>query len=249
MKKTDHQPGFEAVAGSPESRLLLLCDHASNHVPAEYHALGLPPAELERHIAYDIGARALTLKLAARFDAHALLTCHSRLLIDPNRGADDPTLIMKLSDGAIVPGNRNITEAERQKRIALFYLPYHTAITKTIDGMLASGITPLIVSLHSFTPFWKGVARPWHVGILWDTDRRIAGMLLDAFRMDTRLIVGDNEPYSGSLEGDTLNTHATKRGLPHALIEVRQDLLSTSDGIDEWVERLTKAITPCVGMA
>ncbi|MFO0990970.1 MAG: N-formylglutamate amidohydrolase [Hyphomicrobiales bacterium] len=224
--------------------MVLLCDHARNTLPPEYGALGLPPAEFKRHIAYDIGAEGVTRGLARRLEATALLTGYSRILIDPNRGLDDPTLIMKLSDGAVVPGNRDIDAAERQRRIERFYLPYHAAITCEIDSLISARIRPILVSIHSFTPAWKNVPRPWHAGILWDRDGRLPRLLLDGLRSDASLVVGDNEPYHGALEGDTLNTHGTKRGLAHALIEIRQDLIADQSGVDEWVDRLALILEP-----
>jgi predicted N-formylglutamate amidohydrolase len=235
---------FTRVDGNQAAGVILLCDHAQNTLPAEYGVLGLPPGEFKRHIAYDIGAEAVTRGLAARLGAMALLTGYSRLLIDPNRGRDDPTLIMKLSDGAVIPGNRDIDAAERQRRIDRYYLPYHTAITREIDGLIAARIRPILVSIHSFTPAWKATPRPWHAGILWDRDGRLPQLLLDGLRADTRLTVGDNEPYHGALEGDTLNTHGTKRGLAHALIEIRQDLIADQSGVDEWVDRLALILEP-----
>jgi predicted N-formylglutamate amidohydrolase len=224
--------------------VILLCDHARNTLPPDYGTLGLPPGEFRRHIAYDIGAEAVTLGLAGRLEATALLTGFSRLLIDPNRGLDDPTLIMKLSDGAVVPGNRDIDAGERQNRIERYYLPYHTAITSEIDGLIARRIRPILVSVHSFTPAWKGTPRPWHAGILWDRDGRLPRLLLDGLRGNAALTIGDNEPYHGALEGDTLNTHGTKRGLAHALIEIRQDLIAEQSGVDEWVDRLALILEP-----
>lgn len=235
---------FTRVDGNQAAGLILLCDHARNALPPEYGALGLPPGEFERHIAYDIGAEGVTRGLAARLGAPALLTGYSRLLIDPNRGLDDPTLIMKLSDGAIVPGNRNIDAAERQLRIERYHRPYHTAITSEIDSLLAARIRPILVSIHSFTPAWKGNPRPWHAGILWDRDGRLPRLFLEGLRADNSLIVGDNEPYHGALEGDTLNTHGTRRGLAHALIEIRQDLIAGQSGVDEWVARLALIMEP-----
>ena len=229
--------GFRVLEGRRDGGLVVLCDHASNALPAAYGTLGLAPAELERHIAYDIGARAITERIARAFDAPAVLTRYSRLLIDPNRGADDPTLIMRLSDGAIVPGNRAIDEAEREVRTRRYYRPYHDAIETVIEACLASGRQPAIVSVHSFTESWKGVARPWHVGILWDRDQRLARPVIEAFAADGQLIVGDNEPYRGSLEGDSLWQHATARGLPNVLIEYRQDLVRDPAGQTLWADR------------
>jgi len=234
----------EIVAGQGHGRLILLCDHASNRLPEEYGALGLEPAQFERHIAYDIGAAALTRGLAARLGATAVLSCFSRLLIDPNRGMDDPTLIMRISDGAAVPGNREVDEEERSRRIARFHQPYHDAISGVVAKVRAEGHLPFLVSIHSFTPVWRGWPRPWHVGILWDQDEQVARAMIRGFLAQGDLVVGDNEPYHGALEGDTLNTHGTKPGLPHALIEVRQDLIAAKTGVDEWVERVAKVVEP-----
>lgn len=244
MTKISPSEACETVAGHPASRLVLLCDHASNRVPPEYGSLGLPPEQFARHIAYDIGARDLTLGLAARLNAHAVLSCFSRLLIDPNRGMDDPTLIMRISDGAAVPGNRDVGDAERQRRIARFHAPYHAAIAGAVRQVKAGGHVPFLVSIHSFTPVWRGWPRPWQVGILWDRDEAVARAMIRGFLAQGDLVVGDNEPYHGALEGDTLNTHGTKPGLPHALIEVRQDLIASKTGVDEWVDRVAKVIEP-----
>ena len=235
-------PSFYRLDGNRRSGLLLLCDHARNALPPEYGSLGLDRQQFERHIAYDIGAEAVTRGLSERLKAPALLTCYSRLLIDANRGADDPTLIMRLSDGAVVPGNARFDEAERERRIALYHRPYHSAIASDIDRMLADGIVPVLFSVHSFTPIWRGRPRPWHVAMLWDSDRRLTGLALDGFRAMGDLIVGDNEPYDGALDGDTLNIHGTQRGIAHGLIEIRQDLISTQSGVDEWVDRVSRVL-------
>jgi predicted N-formylglutamate amidohydrolase len=244
VRAVSETANFTRIAGNQEAGLILLCDHARNALPLEYGSLGLPATEFERHIAYDIGAEGVTTRLAQRLGATALMTCYSRLLIDPNRGLDDPTLIMQLSDGAVIPGNRDIDCTERQRRIDRYYLPYHTAITAEIDALISMGVRPILVSIHSFTPFWKAFARPWHAGILWDRDGRLPHLLLEGLLRDTALVVGDNEPYHGALEGDTLNTHCTRRGLAHALVEIRQDLIASQSGVDEWAERLALILEP-----
>jgi predicted N-formylglutamate amidohydrolase len=235
-------PPFVRIDGQRSEGLLLLCDHASNRVPAAYGDLGLPKGELDRHIGYDIGAAALTRGLAASLDAPALLTTFTRLLIDPNRGEDDPTLIMRLSDGAVVPGNARVDAAERARRIAQFHAPYHDAIDAEIAGAIADGHPPALISMHSFTPVWRGVGRRWHAGVLWDRDDRIAGPLIAALEAEGDLVVGDNEPYAGALVNDTMYRHGTRRGLAHVLIEIRQDLIATEAGVAEWVGRLTPII-------
>ncbi|MCB1480145.1 MAG: N-formylglutamate amidohydrolase [Rhodobiaceae bacterium] len=229
---------FEVIPGDPSCGFLLLCDHATNALPERYGTLGLPQSQLERHIGYDIGVEGVTRRIAADLGIPAVLSRFSRLLIDPNRGRDDPTLVMRISDGAVVPGNARADAAEIGYRLKRFYLPYDRAITEAIDAGIAAGCPPALFSIHSFTPNWRGVQRPWHVGVLWDKDARFAQPLIEAFREDAALVVGDNEPYTGELEGDTMNRHGTRRGLAHALIEVRQDLIAESAGISEWADRL-----------
>lgn len=229
---------FERFAGDRSKGLLLLCDHASNALPARYGSLGLPDSEFRRHIAYDIGVRELTLMLAGAFGVPALMTTYSRLLIDPNRGEDDPTLVMRLSDGAVVPGNADHDAAERAHRLATYHRPYHDAITNEIDAAIADGHPPAILSIHSYTAVWRGVPRPWHAGVLWDSDPRFALPLLAGLRDDPDLIVGDNEPYDGALKNDCMYRHGTARGLAHALLEVRQDLIADPTGVTAWAERL-----------
>ncbi|MGO4671476.1 N-formylglutamate amidohydrolase [Bosea sp. 2YAB26] len=240
-------PGeVEIIPGDPATGMLLLCDHASNAIPPELASLGLPTEQLARHIAYDIGAAEAVRAMARATGAPAILTSFSRLLIDPNRGLDDPTLVMRLSDGAIVPGNARIDEAGIEARIARYYAPYDAAIDHAVEMAVAAGHPPAIVSVHSFTPYWKAVARPWHVGVLWDRAGVLAQPLIAAFQAESDLVVGDNEPYRGGLPGDTIDRHATRRGLPDALIEIRQDLIATPEAAREWGLRLARIVPPCV---
>lgn len=207
-----------------DSALLFVCDHASNALPTSYGTLGMDTALFETHIASDIGAAEVTRTLAAEFNATAILARWSRLLVDLNRGVDDPTLVVKLSDGSIIPGNARVGDAELGLRVEAFHAPYHLAIAKEISAMRADGAIPVIVSVHSFTPVWKGCKRPWEIGILWDRDFRLARPMLDGLKR-AGFVVGDNEPYSGELENDCLYRHGTMLGLPHVLIEIRQDLI------------------------
>ncbi len=244
------EPAFspgETVAGSLDAGVLLVCDHASQVIPPGYGALGLGREALERHIAYDIGAADLTRALAARLNAPAVLSTFSRLLIDPNRGADDPTLVMRYSDGAIVPGNARIDAAEIARRRERFWAPYRKTIEATVEAMLATGEPPALVSIHSFTPVWRGVARRWQVGVLWDMDDRISKPLLEALHAEPDLeahAIGDNEPYDGALAGDTIDAVATARGLANALIEIRQDLIDEPAGAAAWAERFGRLLRP-----
>jgi predicted N-formylglutamate amidohydrolase len=233
---------FEALDGDLAGGFVILVDHASNYIPPEYQDLGLPRAELERHIAYDIGAGPLARLLAERFHAPALLTSFSRLLIDANRGEDDPTLIMRLSDGAVISGNACVDRTERERRLARFHRPYHDAASLLLGQMLATGNGPAILSIHSYTPVWKGARRPWHAGILWDRDPRFAIPLLEALQAEHGLRVGDNEPYSGALKNDSMHRHGTHRGLANALLEVRNDLIATPAGVLEWADRLEQPL-------
>ncbi len=234
---------FQTIGADEDAKLVILCDHASAAVPARYGSLGLPKSEFERHIAYDIGARALALGLRERLGATAVLSTFSRLLVDPNRGPDDPTVLMRLSDGTVVPGNHPIDACEIARRIETYHAAYHGEITRVLD---ACAVPPLIFSIHSFTPSWKGVPRPWHTAVLWDHDPRLNLHVLDALKADASLFVGENEPYEGGLVGDTIYRHATTRGLAHCLIEVRQDLIAEQAGVDEWVDRLATILEPAL---
>lgn len=231
---------FHQVDGNLSLGLLLTADHARRDLPVEYSSLGLAKNEFERHIAYDIGVEELTRQLAARLDAPAVMGGFSRLLIDPNRGEDDPTLIMQLSDGAVISGNYPMSPEERKIRLDRFYRPYHDAVASMSARVATeSGKAPFIVSIHSFTPNWRGKDRPWHIGLLWDSDPRAVIPLLSMLRDEPGLIVGDNEPYDGALKNDAMYRHATARGYAHVLIEVRQDLIADKAGAIEWADRLS----------
>ena len=238
------RPPFVLVEGPAGADTIVLCDHAMNRVPAASGDLGLPTHAFGRHIAYDIGALAMATRLARRLGAHLVHTTFTRLLIDPNRGPDDPTLVMKLSDGQIVPGNRNADDAEVARRLAAFHAPYHDAISALIDRMLAAGTVPAIVSIHSYTYAWKGVARPWHAAVLWDNDPRLNEPAIAGLRALEGIVVGDNEPYDGALANDTMWRHATTRGLAQTLIEVRQDLVATDATATRWGDTLADVLAP-----
>ncbi len=236
-------PSFECINQQGDPRIVFVCDHASNFIPPAYADLGLPRERLQTHIAWDIGAADVTRSLANAMSVPAVLATHSRLLIDLNRGEDDPTLVMKLSDGAIIPGNAGANRAEIDLRLRNYYRPYHAAIDEILDRAIAAGVRPVIVSVHSFTPAWKGTSRPWHVGVLWSKrDMRLSRPLLDALRSEPDLCVGSNQPYSGELEGDCMDRHALANGLPHVLVELRQDLIATPVGVAAWAARLERLL-------
>ena len=226
-----------------DNDFLVLCDHASNIIPSKYNNLGLNKETIESHRAYDIGISDVAVGLSSKLGCPLIMANFSRLLIDPNRGIDDPTLIPKLSENIKISGNLEIRFndncIERSERINLFYLPYHQAIEKLLSDCIKKSKVPKIISMHSFTPIWKGKRREIDLGILWDKDDRLASIFLNSFK---KIIIGDNKPYSGRLINDTLYKHGTLKGLPHVLIEIRQDLLKTYKEKLLWVDKIYKVL-------
>jgi predicted N-formylglutamate amidohydrolase len=238
-------PAVEIVRPEGKSPVLVTCDHASRAVPRVLGKLGLDDGSLALHIGWDIGAAAVSRDLSRLLDAPGILTGYSRLVIDCNRDLDDPTSIPAVSDGVAVPGNRDLSAAERARRIGTLFQPYHRAIEQAIDGFTARGVHPAVLSIHSFTPEMAGMERPWHIGVLWNQDPRIPVPLMAALRREHGLVVGDNEPYSArEPAGYTVRIHAENRGLPHMAVEIRQDLIADAAGTREWGERLARVLTP-----
>ena len=235
----DDPPAFEIVNHAGAGRAVLICDHAGRAIPAGLGSLGLDQAALWRHIAWDIGIADVTRALARHLDAPAVLAGYSRLVIDCNRRLDDPTSIAQESDGVRVPGNCGLTAADRAARADACFHPYHQAVERLIDGRLKAGLVPAVISMHSFTPVMNGFERPWHVGILWNRDPRLPVPLLERLAREPGICVGDNEPYTGRDEhGYSIYVHGQDLGLPHVLIELRQDLIDTHHGAEEWAGRL-----------
>lgn len=242
-------PHVEIIRPYGDPSLLLLCDHASNATPPELGDLGLSADDLSRHIAWDVGARGVTLALSDMFEAPAILTRHSRLVIDPNRGEDDPTLVMRLYDGSVIPGNRHVDAAEVERRLNAYHRPYHAAVDAAIDAALAQGVRPRLIAIHSMTPQLRGRApRPWHISVLRNGDERIAEPLLARLREESELVIGDDEPYSGRLEGDTMWRHGLQRGLEHVLIEVRNDLIADAEGQRAWAALLARCLADALDL-
>ena len=234
---------FEIVGADRPSRWLVTCDHASSRVPVQVAGgdLGLPAAEMGRHIAYDLGAAGVARALAARLDGPCILSTFSRLVIDPNRGELDPTLVMRLYDGTIIPANRHVDAAEVAHRLDLLHRPYHAALAR----LAARRADTVIVAIHSFTPRLQGRGpRPWHIGILHSPrDDRFSLALIDRLRAEPDLCVGDNQPYLGHLPGDSIDRHALQRGRLNTLIELRHDLIRTEDEQIAWADRLAPILT------
>ncbi|HEX2139011.1 MAG TPA: N-formylglutamate amidohydrolase [Woeseiaceae bacterium] len=222
--------------------VLLVCDHASRRLPKSVGDLGLDPAARRSHLAEDIGAGDLARRLAAALSATAVLAGYSRLVIDLNRDLLDSEAFLEYGDGVVIPGNRNLSQAERQARSDALYWPYHSAIRGQIRRLVAAGLAPAVIAIHSFTPVLNGVSRPWEIGVLWDTDRRVPDMLIERLRGEG-YVVGDNEPYSGRSPQDfTIDHHAEAAGLPHAGIEVRQDLIDHPEGLARVADSLHRII-------
>ncbi len=239
----DDPAPFEVLNPDATTPLLLVCDHASNTVPQAMQRLGLSLDILNKlHVAWDIGAAAVTRRLAELLDAPAVLAGYSRLLIDCNRQPGDPTSIPEVSDGIVVPGNCSLSDRDAALRLETFFSPYHHAITNTLAQLWRHGPPPAIVSIHSFTPVMNGVARPWHVSVLWNHDPRMAEPLIGLLSANPDLCVGDNEPYSGREVGYTMDTHAEAAGLPHILFEIRQDQLEDEAGCERWAQLLCGAL-------
>lgn len=233
---------FEILGETRASRWVISCDHASNHVPDHVNGgdLGLPASEMGRHIAYDLGAAAVSRAMGALMDAPVVLSNFSRLVIDPNRGEHDPTLIMRLYDGTVIPGNRHVDAAERERRAQSLYRPYHAAL----GGLLAGRADPVLVAMHSFSPRLNGRApRPWQIGILHAGDCSLGPALIDRLRAEPDLCVGDNEPYAGHLPGDAVDRHALRQGRANVLIELRHDVIATPDQQQAWAERLAPILS------
>ncbi len=233
----DDPPTFEILNPDGKAQLLLICDHASRIVPGSMDKLGLPEAEFERHIAYDIGAAAVTRSLAESLDAIAVLAGYSRLVIDVNRPPGHPQSVPPVSDGTHVPANQDLSEAELNHRVETLFNPYHEAVGQQMAHLWSRGPAPVLFSVHSFTPHFGTEDRPWEVGILWKHDPRLAVPLMD--RLSARgLTVGDNQPYSALDMAYTIDSHAGAAGLASCVIEIRQDLISDPAGIETWARLL-----------
>jgi predicted N-formylglutamate amidohydrolase len=240
MADLDGPPPIEIVNENGASRTLLVCEHASRHMPARYRDLGLPPGERDRHIAWDIGAAAVTRELAAALDAPAYLGTYSRLLIDLNRPIGAPSSIPERSEATDIPGNVGLDAAERDARRQAIFAPFQARLSERLERRRPDRI----VAIHSFTPVFLGVSRPWHIGILYDAARDFGEAMLAKLREDRAIVVGANVPYVIERSEDyTVPVHGDDLGIPAILVEIRNDLIREADGVSEWAARLARALS------
>lgn len=236
-------PVVTVEAGGDRSPFVFTCDHAGNRLPRALAMLGLDDAALQAHIAWDIGAAALTRLLARRLGATAILQTYSRLAIDCNRPLDAPDSIPARSDQTDIPGNLGLSPAQAQLRAQALFCPYHDRIRRELDARVARQQATLLIAMHSFTPSYAGEPRPWHAGVLYHRDSRLAQPLLAQLRRGDAWAIGDNQPYSMTDATDyTLPEHGERRGLLHAGIEVRQDLLEDPRRQAAWAATLAEAL-------
>lgn len=240
----DWPPAVEILNDTGRSPFVLICEHASNHIPAEYGKLGLDDKELARHIAWDIGAANVTRALSKRLDASAFLGGYSRLLIDLNRPLHVADSIPMRSEATDIPGNHSLSAAERERRAISMFHPFQDSLRRHIDQRANEGRRSILVAVHSFTPVYLGQPRSWHAGVLFDKAEALGQALITQLSRDPMLNVGANVPYSVSAEADyALVVHGALLGNPAVLIEIRNDLISEADGVAEWTDRLAQALS------
>jgi predicted N-formylglutamate amidohydrolase len=226
------------------SPFLLTCDHYGRSIPRRLGDLGVPAGELTRHIAWDIGIAGVAEALSKHLGAHLIAQRYSRLVIDCNRPATAASSIPRISEATVIPGNEGISPTAAEARRREIFDPYHRRIREVIDRRLNDGVPTVLVSLHSFTPVYAGIARPWHIGTLYQRDTRLPSLLLELLRQEADLVVGDNEPYAVSDETDyTIPVHGEARGLMNSGIEIRQDLIAEPAGQQQWADRLARVFT------
>jgi len=229
---------YNTAGGSP---FLLVCDHAGRRIPRGLHDLGVGEADLKRHVAWDIGIEGAARRLSERLDAHLIMQIYSRLVIDCNRPPGSPTSIAPLSEDVVIPGNENVSLEDAAARVREIFVPYHQAIERHLEAR--KNRPTFLISLHSFTPVYAGMARPWQAGVLYNRYRALADALRAALGAPGDLVVGDNEPYTVDDETDyTIPVHGERRGLSHVAIEIRQDLIGDEAGQEYWANRLADVL-------
>jgi len=239
----DDPPPFSWHNERATRPVVIVADHASCAFPRAMNQLGVADWVLDRHVTWDIGSDEVARVLSDLLDAPAILAGYSRLIVDLNRKLEDPSAFIRVSDGIAIPGNLNLGEREKRERIESFFRPYHDAVEARIQAYLDAGVVPALISIHTCTPVFDRIVRPWHVGVLWDRDGRIPVPMMERLRRMEGICIGDNEPYSGRHPHDyTIDYHAERLGLPHVGIEVRQDLVSRQSGARRWAAILKDAL-------
>jgi predicted N-formylglutamate amidohydrolase len=247
----DEPAAFEVISDQRRSPFLITCDHAGRRLPRSLGTLGLPESELERHIAWDLGAAQVTRYLARELGAFAILQTYSRLAIDCNRPTDVPSSIPLISERTVIPGNHDLSPADAAERARAIFHPYHARIVAEFERRRAALQPSVLIAMHSFTPTFMGVSRPWHTGMLYNRDVRLGRALIELLRREPELVVGDNEPYSVSdLSDYGVVVYGERRGIPHVEIEIRQDLLEDTSGQEAWAKRFARLLPEaCAGIA
>ena len=236
-------PPFTVHNATGKAPLLLLCDHASKAIPKALGDLGITEEELSRHVGWDIGGLDAAIELSKILDAPLVASGYSRLVIDCNRTPGTPTSMPEISELTAVPGNVGLSADQKASRVAEIFRPYHDRIESELDRRQRASRPTALIAMHSFTPVFKGVARPWHAGVLYNRDPRFAHLLMALLKREDGFVIGDNEPYSVTDDSDyTIPVHGERRGLHHVAIEIRQDLIAEGDGQREWGERLARLL-------
>jgi predicted N-formylglutamate amidohydrolase len=239
----DEVAPLEVEGPDGASPFFIICDHAGRLIPRALGTLGLPASELERHIAWDIGAAGVARRLGAALGAHTVWQRYSRLVIDCNRPLDVPDSIARRSEQTVIPGNQDVAPEAAEARAREIFHPYHDEIRTALDRRRDEGRLTVLIAMHSFTPVFLDVPRPWHVGVLYNRDSRVARPLLQALRDEGDLVVGDNQPYAvGDLTDYSVVRHGERRGLPHVELEIRQDLIADEQGQEAWARRLARLL-------
>ena len=239
----DEPAAFEVLEDERSSPFLITCDHAGRRIPRALGNLGLPESELSRHIAWDLGAAQVTRALARELGAFAILQTYSRLVIDCNRHLDVPSSIPQISESTIILGNQGLPTAAAEQRAQAIFQPYHQRILSEFERRERALQPTVFVAMHSFTPSFAGVSRPWHVGILYNRDVRLGRALIELLRQDPELVVGDNEPYAVSdLSDYGVVVYGERRGIVHVELEIRQDLLADEAGQRAWARRFAQLL-------
>jgi predicted N-formylglutamate amidohydrolase len=243
-------PVVRVVNPKGRGKYVIVCDHASNRVPRALNNLGLSKAELQKHIAWDPGTEDIGLHMSERMDATTVIAGYSRLVVDLNRGDDHPEIMRSTSDHVRIPGNVGLTPAQRRQRMETFFRPYHDEIARALKRFTAQGIAPALISIHSFTPEMDGFKRPWHIGVLWNRQEKLARALVKNLRRNNPdLVIGENEPYSLKATNflkNTISTHAERRGLPYVIVEFRQDLVDTKKKAVKWADIFLDSLLPAL---